>query len=74
MSLQSVWQQCCSFFGKDVAVAPVEAQLSSDAGLIPFRELDERLRFTKRLAAALSDAQPPPNPRGRPLFPLNSPE
>ena len=59
MSLHTVWQTHFSFFAKDVVVEPVQAQLSSDAGLIPFRQLDEQLQFTHRFAAAISDAHLP---------------
>ena len=55
MILQSVWQKSFGFFGKPVVVQPSSAALSSDAGLLPIRELDERLGLTKQFAAALSD-------------------
>jgi hypothetical protein len=56
MIVQSVWQECFDFLGtKPVVVMPVEAPLSSDAGLLPVRELDERLGATAQFAAALSD-------------------
>ena len=48
----------CSFdFGrsKPVVVVPSVGQLSSDAGLLPFRQLDEQLGLTQQFAAALSD-------------------
>jgi Transposase DDE domain group 1 len=35
------------------------AQLSSDAGLLPFRELDERIGFTQAFAAVLDDPRDP---------------
>ena len=34
-----------------------ESPLSSDAGLLPIRQLDERLRFTEQFAAALQDSR-----------------
>jgi hypothetical protein len=46
----------CSFdFGssKPVVVGPSAAQVSSDAGLLPFRQLDEQLGLTQQFAAAL---------------------
>lgn len=56
MILQSVWQECFDFLGtKPVVVTPVEAPLSSDAGLLPLRQLDERLGATAQFAAALTD-------------------
>ncbi|MCC7476271.1 MAG: transposase [Pirellulales bacterium] len=40
---------------KRVVVEPSAAQVSSDAGLLPFRQLDERLGLTQQLAACLTD-------------------
>jgi hypothetical protein len=40
---------------KPVVVVPSAAQVSSDAGLLPFRQLDEQLGLTEQFAAALSD-------------------
>jgi len=40
---------------KPVVVVPSAAQVSSDAGLLPFRQLDEQLGLTQRFAAALTD-------------------
>jgi hypothetical protein len=40
---------------KAVVVEPGAAQVSSDAGLLPFRQLDERLGLTRQFAEALSD-------------------
>jgi len=40
---------------KPIVVEPSAAQVSSDAGLLPFRQLDEQLGLTERLAAALTD-------------------
>ena len=36
-------------------VEPSETQLTSDAGLLPFRQLDERVGLTKQFAEALID-------------------
>lgn len=38
-----------------IVVEPSTAQLSSDAGLLPFRQLDEQLGVTAQFAAALTD-------------------
>ena len=44
-------------FGRQppIVVEPSEAQLTSDAGLLPFRQLDERVGLTKQFAEALID-------------------
>ena len=59
MTLQSVWQKCFTFARKELVVEPSQSRLSSDGGLIPFRELDETLQYTKRFAHALQDAIAP---------------
>lgn len=56
MSIHGVWQRAFSFFGeKPLVVERSGMQLSSDAGLLVFREFDERIRWTVQFAAALSD-------------------
>lgn len=56
MIIQHVWQRTLSFFGgKPVVVEPVEAPITSDAGLLPIREFDEKIGHTVQFAAALSD-------------------
>lgn len=40
---------------KPVVVEPSAAQVSSDAGLLPFRQLDEQLGLTEQLAECLTD-------------------
>ncbi len=60
MSLQSVWQKCFDFLpAKPIVVEPMDAPLSSDAGLLPIRQLDEQLELTAQFAAALSDRRRP---------------
>lgn len=44
---------------KPVVVEPSAAQLSSDAGLLPFRQLDEHLGLTEGFAACLHDRRDP---------------
>lgn len=56
MSLQSVWQKRFSFARKELIVEPSQSRISSDGGLILFRELDETLQYTQRFAEALQDA------------------
>jgi hypothetical protein len=56
MSLQSVWQLSFDFPQlPPVVVEPVEEQLTSDAGLLPLRQLDERLGLSAGFAAQLTD-------------------
>lgn len=56
MIIQSVWQKSFDFFaGKPIFVEPVETQLTSDAGLLPIRQFDERIELTRQFAAALTD-------------------
>jgi hypothetical protein len=44
MIIQSAWQLSFDFFGsKPVVVEPSASQISSDAGLLPFRQLDDLL-------------------------------
>ncbi len=60
MILHSVWQKCFDFLpGKPIVVEPVAAALSSDAGLLPLRQLDERLGLTAQFIAALEDPRHP---------------
>ena len=59
MSIQPVWQESLDFFGTPVVLEPSAGQLSSDAGLLPFRQLDERLGITRAFAAVLNDPRDP---------------
>ena len=60
MNLQSVFQVCFGFFdSKPVVVEAQDGQFTTDAGLLPFRQLDEKLGFTQQFAAALSDLRDP---------------
>jgi DDE family transposase len=58
VNIQSVGQLvfgCCG--GARVEVESVEEQISSDAGLLPIREFDERLGWTAGFAAQLRDSR-----------------
>jgi hypothetical protein len=59
MSIQPVWQESLDFFGTPVVLEPSASQLSSDGGLLPFRQLDERLGLTRACAAVLNDPRDP---------------
>lgn len=56
MDSQGVWQETFDFFAQiPIVVEPVDAHLSTDAGLLPIRQLDEALGLTEQFAAALID-------------------
>jgi hypothetical protein len=56
MSLQSAWQLSFDFPGlPSIIVEPVEEQFTGDAGLLPLRQLDERLGLSAGFAAQLED-------------------
>jgi hypothetical protein len=60
MSLQSVPLLSFDFFpSRPVQVEVSTAPLSSDAGLLPVRQFDERIRLTEQFAAALQDRRHP---------------
>jgi hypothetical protein len=60
MIIQSDWQASFSFSDpKPILVEPQQAQLTSDAGLLPFRQLDEQIGLTAQFAAALYDPRDP---------------
>jgi Transposase DDE domain group 1 len=59
MSIQPAWQQTFAFFDTPVVVEPSAGQLTSDAGLLPFRQLDEQLGLTRAFAAVLDDPRDP---------------
>jgi hypothetical protein len=48
-----------SFFGTPLVIEPSPGQLSSDAGLLPIRQFDERIGLTQAFAAALDDPRDP---------------
>jgi len=56
METQGAWQETFEFFAQiPIVVEPVDAFLSTDAGLLPIRQLDEALGLTEQFAAALID-------------------
>jgi hypothetical protein len=58
MSLQSVDQLSLDFLpSRPIQIEVSSAPLTSDAGLLPVREFDERIRLTKQVAAALRDTR-----------------
>jgi hypothetical protein len=60
MSLQSVPLLSFGFFSpRPVQVEISPAPLTSDAGLVPIRQFDDRIRLTEQFAAALEDRRDP---------------
>jgi hypothetical protein len=60
MSLQSVPPLSFDFFpSRPVQVEVSTAPLTSDAGLLPIRQFDGRIRFTEQFAGALDDKRDP---------------
>ena len=56
MDSQSVFQLGFDFLtSKPIVIEPSAAQVSSDAGLLPFRQLDEQIGLTRQFAEALTD-------------------
>jgi hypothetical protein len=56
MDAQSAFQLAFNFgTSKSVVVEPSAAQVSSDAGLLPFRQLDEQLGLTEQFVECLTD-------------------
>ena len=61
MSAQSAEQLHFGFFpDRDLVVQRHEGQITSDAGLIPIRQADQRLRYTERMTACLTDGRREP--------------
>lgn len=60
MSIQSAWQLVFGSHGqKPIVVEASQAQLSSDAGLLPIRQFDEQIGLTRQFAEALVDTRDP---------------
>jgi hypothetical protein len=60
MSIRTAWQATFDFFGElPVQIEPSQAQLTSDAGLLPLREFDEQIGLTQQFAQALDDPRAP---------------
>ena len=53
MSLQAAWDFAFEFGDRPIQVEVSQSPLSSDAGLLIFRQMDERLRYTEQFANAL---------------------
>jgi hypothetical protein len=56
MIIQSAWQKAFTFYAaKPVVVEPIDARMTSDAGLLPIRQFDEQIGLSAQFAAALND-------------------
>lgn len=62
MSLHDVWRLDLDFFSsKSICVEPTDENLSTDAGLLIFRQFDEPRRFTAGFAEQLDDSRDDPD-------------
>jgi hypothetical protein len=59
MSIPAAWPQVLDFFGKPLVIEPSPGQLSSDAGLLPIRQCDDRVGLTRAFTDALDDPRDP---------------
>src|SRR5262245_21662257 len=59
MIIPAAWPQCLDFFDTPIMIEPSPGQLSSDAGLLPIRQFDERIGLTRAFAEALDDPRDP---------------
>ncbi len=59
MSVPSAWPQVLDFFGTPIVIEPSPGQLSSDAGLLPIRQFDQRIGLTGAFADAIDDPRDP---------------
>src|SRR5262249_2516226 len=59
MSVPAAWRQIIDFFGTPLVIEPSPGQISSDAGLLPIRQFDQRIGLTRAFAAALDDPRDP---------------
>jgi Transposase DDE domain group 1 len=60
VSIHAAWQATFDFWGDlPVVVEPSQAQLTSDAGLLPLRQFDEQIGLTRQFGEALYDPRVP---------------
>jgi hypothetical protein len=57
MILPSAWPQVLDFIGTPLVIEPSPAELSSDAGLLPLRQFDQRIGLTRAFTNALDDSR-----------------
>jgi hypothetical protein len=59
MSIPRTWPHVLDFFGTPLVIEPSPGQLSSDAGLLPVRQFDQRIGLTRAFADVLDDPRDP---------------
>ena len=59
MGIRPAWPQVLDFFGTPLVIESSPGQLSSDAGLLPIRQFDQRIGLTRAFAEALDDPRHP---------------
>jgi hypothetical protein len=59
MSIPQAWQQTIASFALPEVVEPSQGQRTSEAGLLPTREFDQRVGLTQAFAGALDDPRDP---------------
>jgi hypothetical protein len=59
MSVPCAWPHVLDFFGTPLVIEPSPGQLSSDAGLLPVRQFDQRIGLARAFAEALDDPRDP---------------
>src|SRR5262245_25300139 len=59
MSIPAARTQIADFFGRPPVPEPSPGQLSSDAGLLPIRQFDQRIGLTRAFADALDGPRDP---------------
>jgi hypothetical protein len=58
-SIPPARSQVLDFFGTPIVIEPSAGQLSSDAGLLPVRQFDDRIGLTRAFTDALDDPRDP---------------
>jgi hypothetical protein len=59
VSVPASWAQVLDFFATPLVLEPSPGQLSSDGGLLPIRQFDQRIGLTRTFAAALDEPRDP---------------
>ena len=54
MNIPAAWPQILDFFGTPLVIEPSQGQLSSDAGLLPLRQFDDRIGLTRAFTIVLT--------------------